>query len=109
MSIMKLSTDDTVNYWIFRSDKLVNTGIAKVKGFYCYGMWVEGCGVWPFFSDRSWYAAGFYKQECVIYLKHKWMLSRAIIFELVRLERWGRIFFWHEEPNQERSVATGAE
>lgn len=98
MSKMKLSAGEPIWYWEIENDKIVSYGPLVPKGFSALGMHVEGRGIWPFFTERSWYAAGFAQGYQFIYLKHQWMLSRVIVFEMVRLERWGRIFFWEQKP-----------
>lgn len=56
----------------------------KVKGFYCYGMWVEGLGVIPFHS-YSFYGAGYNQTQRFIVVKNKKHYELASLMEHIRL------------------------
>ncbi len=56
----------------------------KVKGFYCYGMYVEQLGVVPF-NAYKFYGAGYNNGQRFITVKKKWHYKLAVIAEWIRL------------------------
>lgn len=91
---MKLRAGEEIFCNFFLEDKEFME-VQKIHGFCAIGM-ITKWGILPYFSERNWYAGGYAQGEHVIYLQHQWLLSRAIVFELVRLKRFGRIFFYEE-------------
>lgn len=101
---MKLTAGDEIWMYTYKGDTLLRTDMIEVKGFSALGMHVVGLGIFPFFSERNWYAGGYAHGEHRIYLKHPWLLPYAVIFEYLRLERYGRIII--KEPNPSTCDAT---
>ena len=98
---MKIKSGDYIHAFLYLKDGKKDYTYAEVVGFYCYGMHLKRHGVWPFVNYLNWYAFGYDRDGSqAIYLLHSWKLSRAIIFELVRRERHGRIFFWHKNDQK---------
>lgn len=92
---MQLKTGDRISYYIYDAGKKIKEGTDQVVGFYCYGMHLQMEGVVPYFNNLNWYDAGYHSDGTqFLYLRNRWMLARAIVFELARTERYGRIMFW---------------
>jgi len=56
----------------------------KVKGFYCYGIYLEQCGVVPF-TAYKFYGSGYEQIQRFIIVKKKWHYKLAVIAEWIRL------------------------
>jgi hypothetical protein len=69
------------NVIVYFDNEVVET---KVKGFYCYGMYVEQLGVIPF-SAYKFYGAGYNNGQRFITVTKKEDYEAALEAELIRL------------------------
>lgn len=79
MGKFKLKQDNEVIVYFDKYEVLT-----KVKGFYCYGMYVDKLGVVPFNAYRF-YGAGYHQSQRFITVKKKWHYKFAVIAEWIRL------------------------
>lgn len=98
---IKLSAGQEIHCNFFWENGSVTSHKKEIKGFSAIGIHFNNWGVYPFFSERNWYAAGYQQGDHIIYLQDQKLLPKALVFELVRLGRHGRIFFW-DTPNDKK-------
>jgi hypothetical protein len=87
-------------------NELVQLGVetlqAEVKGFTCYGIHYKKGQTWHHYRSYSFYGSGYHEDAYVIVLKDQWKLSRAIMFEHVRLRKFDLICLHSKRSVQSR-------
>ncbi len=91
MAKMSLKAGDKVIAYIYVNGEKPRHEWLTIKGFSVIGVYFEEIPILHWHTERNWYGCGYYNDAFVIYVRYAWLISRAYIFEKVRLEKYSEI------------------